>query len=355
MRILTVVGNRPQFIKAAALSDVLKSAGIDELLLHTGQHYDRNMSQVFFDELSIPSPWRALESGSGSHATQTAKMMVGIEAAILDAKPDLVLLYGDTNSTLAGALTAAKMHHEIAHVEAGLRSFDRSMPEEINRIVTDHLSTLMFTPSAEATANLHNEGRPHAGIHLVGDVMFDIALRAADLVRDRHTTGSGPYVLVTIHRADNTDDHERLRSIVNALLALVDTMRVVFPIHPRTLSALHETGLYARLAQKVEVSEPLGFLEMTALECGASVILTDSGGVQREAFFHGVPSVVVRDSTEWVELIELGWAQLVSPAKSSDIVDATVAAVGTTGTSRDLYGNGRAAEAICGILLQKRW
>jgi UDP-N-acetylglucosamine 2-epimerase len=353
MKIVTVVGARPQFIKAAPLSRALRrNPATHEFLLHTGQHYDDAMSAVFFRELDLPQPDLNLGVGSGSHAAQTAQMLQGIEAVLIQERPDSLLIYGDTNSTLAGALAAAKLHIPVAHVEAGLRSYDRTMPEEINRVVADQLATLLFCPTEGARANLAAEGIT-AGVHVVGDVMYDslqanlvlAAQRPAPAaVRDLPNRG---YLLVTVHRAANTDDPAQLRAIVTALNALDEP--VIFPVHPRTRAAL-AAGLPLR--PHVRAIDPVGPLDMLRLEQGARLILTDSGGVQKEAYWLAVPCLTLRDETEWVETVAHGWNVLVGtdPAR----IIAAVATFAPPGTPPPLYGTGHAAEAIAAIL-EERW
>lgn len=315
MKIVSIVGARPQFIKAAALSRVLR-AEHDEILVHTGQHYDYEMSKVFFEGLGIPAPDYDLEIGSASHAEQTAGMLAALEPILLDEKPDLVLVYGDTNSTLAGALAAPKLHIPLAHVEAGLRSFNRCMPEEINRVITDRASTLLFCPTPAAVANLRQEGVQH-GVHLVGDVMLDVAMDSARLAEKTSTVlqrlglRRQGFLLATVHRAGNTDDAGNLREIVTAFAGLDEP--VVWPMHPRTRKRLEATGLGELLAraQNVILTEPLDHLDFVMLEKNARKILTDSGGIQKEACFHQVPCITLREETEWVETVKAGWNVLV--------------------------------------------
>ena len=348
MYVFTVVGARPQFIKAAAVSPVLR-ASHREWLLHTGQHYDDEMSAAFFRELAIPAPNECLHVGSGTHAGQTGRMLVGIETAILRERPDVVLVYGDTNSTLAGALAAAKLGVPVAHVEAGLRSGNRDMAEEINRVVTDRLAAKLFCPSDTAVANLAAEGIVR-GVHLVGDVMADVmhsaAARAdaASTVLDRLHLSDGSYLLATIHRAENTDDERRLSQLVTALGRLGEP--VVLPLHPRTRTAL--ASLNRAVAPTVHVVEPQAYLDMVRLERSARLILTDSGGVQKEAYWLGVPCVTLRDETEWVETVAAGWNVLAG----ADI-ERIVAAVGTLRPPAArplLYGDGHAAQRIVATL-----
>jgi UDP-GlcNAc3NAcA epimerase len=318
MKIVTIIGARPQFIKAAAVSRVLRASdGMDEILVHTGQHYDANMSDVFFDELEIPRPDYHLGIGSASHGAQTGRMLEGIEQVVLERQPDWVLVYGDTNSTLAGALAAVKLHIPVAHVEAGLRSFNRRMPEEINRVLTDQVSDLLFTPTEVASAHLRREGIPEARIHLVGDVMYDASLFYREKARQQThilaRLGLTPqsYVLATVHRAENTDDPHRLREIFTGLQRVAEHMPVVLPLHPRTRHIIEGQGLTEQYLSRLTLIDPVGYLEMVALEESAFAITTDSGGVQKEAFFYRVPCVTLRDETEWVETVEAGANQLV--------------------------------------------
>lgn len=360
MRVLTVVGARPQFIKAAPLAHALREAGVEEAILHTGQHYDPNMSDVFFEELEIPPPAFHLGVGSGSHGVQTARMIEAIEAVLLRERPHALVVYGDTNSTLAGALAAAKLHIPVAHVEAGLRSFNRRMPEEVNRVLTDHASDLLLTPTPQATANLRDEGVPQARVVEVGDVMYDAALRfapradARDLLPRLQLQPRG-YVLATLHRAENTDDPSRLGALLDALGALHNDLPVVLPLHPRTRAALQRLGRLDDAQRALRLIEPVGYLDMLALERGAALVATDSGGVQKEAFFARVPCVTLRDETEWVELIDLGWNRLASPALGADALlrrlrNALERGEGTP-PPPDLYGGGRAAGRIAQALL----
>ena len=357
MKIVTVVGARPQFIKAAVLSRLFRQTpGFEEILVHTGQHYDDNMSEVFFRELEIPAPKYHLGIGSGPHGQQTGRMLEAIEKTLLETKPNLLLIYGDTNSTVAGALAAAKLHIPIAHVEAGLRSFNRKMPEEINRIMADHLSTWLFAPTDTAAVNLRHEGRPETAIHLVGDVMFDAAIHAgaqaeAPLLREWNLTPKN-YVLATIHRAENTDDPRRLRAILEAFANLSAKYPVVLPLHPRTRAVLAKNPEMEALAQKLRLLEPVGYLNMVALEKNARLVATDSGGVQKEAFFQKVPCVTLRDETEWVELVENGWNRLAPPTDAASITRILDAALAAPLPPDDpkLYGGGMAGRRIVEIL-----
>lgn len=352
MKVLTVIGARPQFVKASVVSHAFKEAGvIEEILVHTGQHYDPNMSDVFFDELGIPSPKYNLGIGGGMHGQMTGAQLAGIERLLVDEKPNCVLVYGDTNSTLAGALAAVKLHIPVAHVEAGLRSFNRRMPEEINRVVADHVSSLLFCPTALAEQNLVREGVATSGIRVVGDVMYDAALRYGARARDvskiltTHGLAENDYVLVTIHRAENTNDLARLSVLLQALEIVSRDLKVIWPIHPRTKKVIESSGLAASLG-RVLLVDPVGYLDMLMLEQGAALIATDSGGVQKEAFFYRKPCLTMRDETEWVELVELGWNMLISPDDAARLADAIRSGIGRTGKDASPYGGGDAATQI---------
>lgn len=356
MKIVTVVGARPQFIKAAAVSRIIRndfSGKIEEILVHTGQHYDDNMSKVFFEELGIPEPRFNLEVSGGQHGVMTGRMLVGIEEILLQEKPDWLLIYGDTNSTLAGALAAAKLHIPIAHVEAGLRSFNMRMPEEINRILSDRVSELLFCPTQVAVQNLEAEGITK-GVHCVGDVMYDVALYYRDRARQQSRIlndlklSAGQFLLATCHRAENTDDAFRLQQILHALSQLAAEIPVVLPLHPRTRKLINERG-FSRFIEKITITEPLPFLDMVALEQAAKVILTDSGGVQKEALFYGVPCVTMRDETEWVETVETGWNRLVGA--DADKILAAAREVRQPAAQSMPYGDGHASRRILDRLI----
>lgn len=349
MVVLTIVGARPQFVKAAMVSRALRRVH-REILLHTGQHYDDGMSALFFRELDLAEPDHHLGVGSGSHSEQTGHMLMGIEAAIMREKPDLVLVYGDTNSTLAGALAAAKTGVPVAHVEAGCRSYDRSMPEEINRVVTDHLSSLLFCPTVRTVDNLAREGIT-AGVHQVGDVMLDLLLEqlpeaeARSRVLQALGLAPGAYLIATIHRAANTDQLDRLAAIVEALEALDEP--VIFPVHPRTRKAL---GSFHRLPPPpVHLIDPVGYLDMLGLIRNARMVLTDSGGVQKEAFFLGTPCLTLRETTEWMETVEAGWNRLVGVDRKA-ILSAAKSWKPVGVPPNGLFGDGRAGERIVEIL-----
>jgi len=321
LRVVSIVGARPQFVKAAVMSRAIRRRH-DEVLVHTGQHYDAEMSAVFFDQMGIPAPEVQLESGSGTHAQQTAAMLVGIERVLVEHEPDWVVTFGDTNSTLAGALAAAKLHVQVAHVEAGLRSFNWRMPEEINRVLVDRMSAALFCPSETAVANLRREGIVN-GVHLVGDVMAEALLDAVAAARSRSqildscSVTDGNYLLATVHRAENTDDLERLSRIVAALDAAGEP--VVFPVHPRTRRGLDQLGYEP--PGHVRIVPPLGYLDMVRLLVGARMVLTDSGGLQKEAYWTGIPCVTLRGETEWVETVRAGW-NLLAGADTSVILEA---------------------------------
>lgn len=361
MKICTIVGARPQFIKASVVSRAMtQTQGLDEVIIHTGQHYDANMSQQFFEELDIPAPTYNLNIGSSSHGKQTGQMLEAIETLLIKETPDWVLVYGDTNSTLAGALAAAKLHIPVAHVEAGLRSFNRNMPEEINRITADHLATLLFAPTQTSYDRLLVEGIEAGRIVNVGDVMYDAALyyneRNACRKSMVDTLGlrKKDYLLATIHRAENTDQELRLSNICQALIELAGEHQVVLPLHPRTRNIIKQRGMFDELNDKITLTEPLGYLDMLAMEQHARVIITDSGGVQKEAYFNQVPCITLRDETEWVELIESGWNQLCSPLAPFSLMNcikpANIRPVG----SRNLYGTGHAAQQIVRCLTEYR-
>lgn len=378
LKIVTVIGARPQIIKAAALSRAIEqsfSNRIHEIILHTGQHYDNNMSNVFFEELGIPLPDYNLGVGSASHGVQTAEMMKGIESVLLKEKPACLVLYGDTNSTLAGAVAASKLHIPVAHIEAGLRSFNKTMPEEINRIVCDHCSSLLFSPTLAGINNLIREGfRPNSkppftadnpGIFHCGDVMYDNTLFFAETARvrtqiisqlDLHTN---QFVLVTIHRPANTDDPQRLEAILSALNRIAETsgLHVVIPLHPRTTKIAEQLPDASilnniRKNQKIRIISPVSFLEMTALEANAAIIITDSGGVQKEAYFFRKPSVILRRETEWIEIVENDCA-ILADAESDEIFKAfNYFITNPPDKYPPLFGDGHAAEFICAELIR---
>ena len=389
LRVLTVIGARPQFVKAAAVSRAIAARNaslstnqppmghrgpsplnhyrlpiahrrslLTEVIVHTGQHYDPNMSTVFFEELDIPRPDYHLGIGGLSHGAMTGRMLEKLEEVMIRERPDVVLVYGDTDSTLAGALAAVKLHIPVAHVEAGLRSFNRRMPEEINRVLTDHASDLLFTPTDAATRNLEREGIAGDKVRQVGDVMYDAALFYAEKadqssdVLDRHGLTRKDYVLATVHRRENTDDRVRLKAILEGLQELAADRPVVLPLHPRTRGRVEEFGLNKRL-NGLTVIPPVGYLDMVMLERSAEFIVTDSGGVQKEAYFHGVPCVTLRNETEWVELLEMGWNVLCPPATRS-LKETLSALQKRPKCDSRPYGDGTAADRIIEVLLEWR-
>ena len=340
MRVLTVVGARPQFIKAAPVSHSFEKSGIEEILVHTGQHFDAAMSEVFFSDLNIPTPKHHLDVHGGGHGEMTGRMLAGLEPIVKGESPDVGVVYGDTNSTLAGALVASKLNIPVVHVEAGLRSFNRRMPEEINRILTDHVSTLLLCPTRSAVAQLAREGIER-GVHHVGDVMFDATLlarkaaeRRSNIVQELHLDAD-KYAVATVHRAENTDDPAQLAQILEWLRRQALNIPVVFPVHPRTAARVRDVGL---TWDGLQICEPVGYIDMTQLLAGASMVYTDSGGVQKEAYFHRIPCVTLRAETEWVETIECGWNRL---WRGPDYK-----------TRRDIsdYGTGDASDKIVGLI-----
>ena len=377
IKIVTIIGARPQIIKAAALSRAIASKfadSISEIIVHTGQHYDENMSQVFFDELGIPAPHYNLNVGSGSHGKQTATMISGIEDILIKENPHGIVLYGDTNSTLAGAIAASKIHVPVIHIEAGLRSFNKAMPEEVNRIMCDHVSTLLFSPTQTGFQNLLNEGfkasvnKPYSAnnpkIYHSSDVMYDNSLHFSSIaetqtdVITKHALQKNNFILATIHRNNNTDEPARLNALFNALYKISETHQidVVLPLHPRT-SKLLNTNLNPSLLEKIKsstyfkITPPVSFLEMIALEKNCKIVMTDSGGVQKEAFYFEKPCVILRPETEWIELVECGTA-IITDADEQKIISA----FSTLTTKIDmkfpkLYGDGKAAEFICSEML----
>ena len=377
MKIVTVIGARPQIIKAAALSRAIRTLYADqiqEVIVHTGQHYDENMSQVFFDELDIPRPDYNLHVGSATHGVQTARMTEGIEALLIKERPDFLVLYGDTNSTLAGAVAAAKIHVPIVHIEAGLRSFNKTMPEEINRIVCDHCSTLLFTPTKAGLENLKCEGFPidndgpytidNPKVYHCGDIMYDNSLHFADIAEEktdiiqRLDLISKPFILATIHRDSNTDHPERLGAIFDALIELSKENQIVLPLHPRTAKLLktnlsNEKQSLVFSSPNIRLIPPVSFLEMIALERHAQLVMTDSGGVQKEAYFFQKPCIILRPETEWVEIVETGNAVL-ADADEKRILQAWLHFIENPPTMfPEIFGDGHAAEFILNEMLQQ--
>jgi len=348
MKIASIVGARPQFIKAAPLSRELRKK-YEEILIHTGQHYDREMSKIFFDELSIPEPNYNLEVGSGTHGYQTGEMLKKLEEVLIKEKPDIVLVYGDTNSTLAGALASAKLHIKLGHIESGLRSYDKNMPEEINRVLTDHISDLLFCPTKVSVENLKKEGIKK-GVYLVGDVMYDsliynikIAEKNSEILK-KLELNKKDYLLLTIHRAENTDNIENLVKILNSLSKIDE--KIIFPVHPRTRNVIEKYKI--KIGGNIVLIEPLSYLDFIKLEKYAKKILTDSGGMQKEAYILKVQCITLRDRTEWIETIEDGWNILVSRDENK-IIDA-VKNFNPKEKQRNVYGDGKASEEIVEIL-----
>lgn len=377
IKLITIIGARPQIIKASAISRAIStqfSSEIQEIIVHTGQHYDENMSEVFFDELGIPKPTYNLNVGSGSHGAQTAKMIAGLEEIFLKEKPDGVIVYGDTNSTIAAALAAVKIYIPVIHIEAGLRSFNKAMPEEINRIACDHMSTLLFTPTQTGIDNLAKEGfeisvvdkahidRPN--VYLCGDIMYDNSLHFSSISADKSTILASynlteeRYILGTIHRDTNTDDPEKLQAIFEGLLEIQQQsgLSFILPIHPRTKIKMEEFLTYELLNQlkkndQFHIIPPAGFLDIIALEKHAAMIVTDSGGLQKEAFFFQKPCLILREQTEWVEIVKNGNAILVGADKAKIIDAYTTLNKKQDFTYPEFYGDGRAAEFICKRIL----
>jgi UDP-GlcNAc3NAcA epimerase len=355
-----VVGNRPQFVKAAAVSQRLRESA-DEILVHTGQHYDRELSEVFFEELGLPPPDHQLGVGSGSHAKQTGAIITRLEPLVREVAPDAVLVYGDTNSTLGGALVAAKAHLPLVHIEAGMRSFNHSMPEEINRVVADSLSRLLLCSTETAVANLEREGLGQGAV-LVGDVMADVALtfgpiaeRRSDVL-ERLRLEPRAFCVATAHRAGNVDDPERLRRLVEVLARAARVTPVVFPVHPRTRVRLEATGgLDVLDGQGIRALDPLGYLDMTRLVGTSRAVITDSGGLQKEAFLASVPCVTMREETEWVETVEVGWNRLVGldPDAAEVALEELPRPRGGTSPAVEMYGGGKAGERVAAAISQR--
>lgn len=360
-KIITIIGARPQFIKASIVSKKLEESGIDEIVVHTGQHYDFNMSDIFFKELGMSDPAYHLGIGSANHGEQTGRMLIEIERVLLKEEPGMVLVYGDTNTTLAGALAAAKLHLPVGHVEAGLRSFNKKMPEEINRLLTDHLSEFLFVPTEAAIKNLKDECITNNVFH-VGDVMFDLALEAEkkfrnkrDEILQQYKLSPGEFILVTIHRADSTDIEDNLKNIWEALCYLANNgKRIFFPVHPRTKKYLSQYGLLDdAIPKSLTLSDPVPYTEMIILESNARLVVTDSGGVQKESYFFRKPAVITREETEWVELVHAGWNVLAGSDRER-IINAVLALYkdGVDEKWISFYGDGDAAGSIVRVLAE---
>lgn len=361
MKVMLVVGARPQFVKAAVVCRAMRATpGVEGILVHTGQHYNENMSEIFFEELEIPKPDYNLGVGSGLHGAQTGRMMEALEQTMLKEQPDWVLVEGDTNSTIAGALAAVKLHIPLGHIESGLRSFNRQMPEEVNRIVTDHVSDLLFPPTTVAIEHLRHEGLPEDKIFLVGDVLYDAALyygakaERESKILDRLELRGRDYILATVHRAENTDDPANLRGIFGGLFEIATEIPVVIPLHPRTRGRLEREHMLQEVESRLRVIEPVGYLDMIMLEKNARVIAIDSGGIQKEAFFYRVPCVTLRTETEWVETVELGWNRLAPELDNPASVAQTIRAALTApcGSEATPYGTGNASELIIQCLIE---
>ena len=349
MKLITIIGARPQFIKAAAISrEIAKHDGIEEIIVHTGQHFDANMSEIFFDQLQIPKPNYNLEIDSLTHGAMTGRMIEKIEEVLFKEQPDWVLVYGDTNSTIAGSLAAKKLHIRVAHVEAGLRSFNRNMPEEINRILTDKISDLLLCPTDTAVRNLQNEGIEKNSLSRIvkcGDVMQDAAIFYSDLAQKPEMDLPEKFVLASIHRAENTDNPKRLTSIFNALVKISNDIPIILPLHPRTKKIIYNSRLKTKNSQLILI-EPIGYLEMVYLLQNCSLVMTDSGGLQKEAFFYEKPCVTLRDETEWVELIENGFNKIVGADEDKIISGYKEMSKIKNYYNINLYGNGEASKKI---------
>jgi len=355
LRIVTIVGARPQFIKATAVSrEIGERPDIEEIIVHTGQHFDQNMSDVFFNQLNIPRPKYNLNISSCGHGEMTGRMLEKVEKVLLEERPDWVLVYGDTNSTLAGSLASVKLHIPVAHVEAGLRSFNMKMPEEVNRVLTDRISSLLFCPTDTAVENLKQEGIT-SGVHNFGDVMYDVALYYQNLAQNksdvlsRFALAPQKFALVTCHRAENTDNPERLREICDGLANVAKQMPVIFPLHPRTEKIIKLSSC-GTILKDLKIVPPQPFLDMVVLEKSARVILTDSGGIQKEAFFYRVPCVTMRDETEWVETVDSGWNQLVGASCRKICEAVEIAIKSELNITLSPYGDGKAAAKIVSCL-----
>lgn len=355
-KIVTVVGTRPQFVKASVVSKALRQhPKFREVLIHTGQHYDDNMSDIFFRELEIGKPAYELNIGSLNHGAQTGRMLEALEKVLLEERPNLVLVYGDTNSTLAAALAASKLHIPVAHVEAGLRSQNMKMAEEVNRILTDHVSTILFAPTELAKTNLLIENIGSQKVFMVGDVMYDLSLHLSGNLMESNSRleewqlKKKQYALVTLHRAENTDNYERLSTLWEAFKDVATRLPVLLPLHPRTQKMCLQFGIDMRTPE-IRIVEPLGYRDMAIAESNAAVIATDSGGVQKEAYFYGVPCVTLRNETEWMELVDTGWNRVVPPVSRAAVAQSILGAFNPPGLRVNLYGDGHASEKIAEIL-----
>lgn len=350
-RIVSILGARPQFIKHCPTNKALKELGFEDIILHTGQHYDRDMSDTFFDELNIPKPNFNLGIGSGSQAKQTAAMLKGMDEILNDLKPDMILVHGDTNSTLSGALTAVKLGIPVAHNEAGMRSFNRSMPEEINRVLTDHCSSLLFCPNRSSADQLRKEGII-SGVHIIGDVQYDLTLasssvaKASSNILAKNNLSKGNYILATMHRPYTVDDPVRLKAVFSTFSKVQS--KIVFPLHPRTRKRLKEFLISTPL--NVILIDPVGYLDMTALEMSARMILTDSGGIQKEAYFHGVPCLTLRPETEWKETVTAGWNRVVDIDEKA-IIESTQTQWWSDNRP-NIFGDGHAAQKLANAILE---
>jgi len=362
LKLFTIIGARPQLVKAAMVSKSITTFNaqnnkmIQETLIHTGQHYDPSLSAIFFDELALPQPEFNLGIKETKQGLQTAQMLIGIEELLLQHRPDMVLVYGDTNSTLSGALAASKLHIPVAHVEAGLRSFNRTMPEEINRVMTDHISEFLFCPTTQALNNAKKEGICDGRIFNVGDVMFDAAKYYSQIAEEKSTIldklslNGTAYILATIHRAKNTNNGDVLNNLMTAILEVAKSHRIVLPLHPRTKKALIQINLFEKVAKSIMLIEPVGFLDMIKLEKAASLIMTDSGGVQKEAYFYQKPCITLRDQTEWTELLESDWNYLLPTTQIKMLPAIVEQRLNQLGQSVSLYGDGLAADTIVNII-----
>ena len=359
MKLFTVLGARPQFIKAAVVSNALREHNINEFIVHSGQHFDENMSEVFFDEMDIPKPQANLGISGGTHGSMTGQMLIEVEKFMMGQKPDWVLVYGDTNSTLAGALAASKLNIPCAHVEAGLRSDNRKMPEEINRILTDHASDLLFAPTDAANQRLLSEGISEKKIVRTGDVMLDAALTFGKVAEEKSTIikdlslKEQPFALCTLHRAENVDHLNTLTWLVEQLNQVSKKIKIVLPLHPRTKAKLEQFSLLEKLSSNVKLTEPVGFLDILSLQQSSNIIITDSGGMQKEAFFQNKPCVTVRTETEWVELLDGGHNRLAKPMVDPIFQKVDEALNAILDWSVELYGDGQSSQTIAKALLQR--